>query len=277
MPTPSQYANDVRDAAGYITGKSATKTGEYYRHIYSQDDVNTGVPVVGVELDSAYIANPTSPVPIQGLTDAQILDIVLSDKAIDQDRINTLSTDVPNTQEGARAERPLEQVAIIQDGGGLPLGGIIVFGLLLAIIWFVYSVVRVWQNNQAQKMIMRNRNASITEPVTTTKKPTEENDPITLLEPVMVNQEASTDWRTKIELSDKKLKDLLTSKGISGDSVSDQLKAVGAGTFASVDLAWEAHQAAKKLLKAHNTEIDKQAIKRTLQLFKQVFAEHDVI
>ncbi len=157
---------------------------------------------------------------------------------------------------------------VVRNDGGLPIASIIIFTILMGLMAFVYFIIRMWQNNQVQKSIMNKISNSNTD--------TNEM-PIDIPQPIVNIKETKEDWRSSIESADNKLKELLNNKGIIGDTVSDKLKAVGSGEFASVDIAWEAHQSAKKLLAMHDDSVQEYSINRVLQLFKQVFAEHDVI
>ena len=270
MPTPEQYVNDIRDIGEGISGRTAPQTGVYYSQIYSQDDPNTGVPTLGVLLNKDNALTPktnvlevTTPLPINNLTDNQMLEIIRNGGQISQLHTGSEVKEIETVQN-------ISSDPVVHDGGGIPLMGTVVFIILVTLVGFVYFIIRLWQNNQARRSVL----ISINKKDSNTQVPNTEIRTQAILETV-VNTEAN--WRKEVEFADNKLKELLNQKGIVGDSISDKLKSVGPGQFNTIDIAWEAHQSAKKLLTAHDNEVSDKSIKRVLQLFKQVFAEHRVI
>ncbi len=269
MPTPKEYVANIKDTAVLLSGSTAPTTGQYYSHIYSQDDPGTGVPTLGVELyndqqQKGEFGKPVDlPLQLNNLTDAQILEMLQNGETVGQ--VTPTEVVIMEGRANAQANTTLEA-----QQNQSPIMGIFILVLLLLIVSFVYFIIRIWQDHKAQTKIM----------TSIQKKPTLPSTPITKEEsqPQSVTQANTSDlqWRTKIERAEAKLQDLLSSKGIPGETISDKLKVVKPGQFALADLAWEAQQGAKTLLTAHDSDASEQSIKRTLQLFKQVFAEHGV-
>ncbi len=283
MPTASNYTDSLQKSVSAITGKNAPKTGEYYEQIYSGIDSNTGVPIVGVNLK---IQRDSGPTPIDGLRDAEILNIVINNN---QKESSAPTPTITKTQ--------LQQIGSSQtdtnliDGGGLPLGGMIIFILLLGLVWLIYSIIRIWQNTQDQKAIMQ-ATATGAKPIietpltpvsgfltdlpnnTSTQK--KKKLDIKTIEANLLNEDIELQ-RKALSTLDEELNKLLTSKNIKGDTLSDKLRVISAGEFALIDLAWEAHQITKNLLTMHDEQLITQDFSRVLKLFKQVFAEHNVI
>jgi hypothetical protein len=283
MPSPTNYVDSVRDTASLVTGRSAPETGEYYSHVYSGKDIDTGVPVVGVDL---HIERDTQPMPLSSVRDAASLDIVLNGQPQAIPATNAVTTHIQSTSTPNGSQQN-----IISDGGALPLGGLIVLVLLTGLAWLVYTIIRIWQNNQAHRALVR---ASVTNSKPIVEHPAEPVVPIVnpVVQPATPSitttfniNSIETDlagdsvegWRSALSTLDAELLKLLDSKGIEGETISDKLKAVSAGEFASVDIAWEAHQTAKNLLAMHDDQLKTQDLTRCLKLFKQVFAEHGVI
>ena len=290
MPTPTTYINTLKDAAVSISGATAPTTGQYYNHIYSQNDPATGVPTLGVTLynevagESQPAKNTNSaPVQLNNLTDMQILEMVQSGQQVGQNQpTRNIQTRPQQGSAGVTAAALStngDAIAAEQaEASAVPLGGIFTLILLLIFVGFVYFLIRIWQDHQAQKLVMTriktktpvNKEGIVakTELATTTEQIKEEE--------IQDSQILITPWRTELESVTKKLESLLEKKGVMGETVADKLKAIKPGQFALADLAWEAQQGAKTLLTAHDTDVSEPEIKRTLQLFKQVFAEHQV-
>jgi len=284
MPTPTTYIETIKDAAAGFNGATAPSTGQYYSQIYSQNDPNTGVPTLGVTLYNGKVGEnqPTkntnsAPVQLNNLTDMQILEMVQSGKQVGQNQPTRNTESV-----AATIEQP--------EASTLPLGGIFILVLLLFFVGFVYFLIRIWQDYQAQKLVMtkiKNKstvtqdadNIKIEEKPVNLIQKEKEKETTVKVEPIQNTEviEEKENWRIELEQANTKLTSLLNSKNIAGETASDKLKAIKPGQFALADMAWEAQQGAKKLLTAHKSEVDKQAIKRVLQLFKQVFAEHKSI
>ena len=271
MPTPREYVENIKDTAALLGGSTAPATGQYYSHIYSQNDPNTGVPTLGVELyndqqQRGEFGEQPGDLPIQlnNLTDTQILEIVQNGETVRQ----VTPTEIVMTEEKANAQA---NTALEAQQSQAPIMGLFILVLLLLLVGFVYFIIRIWQDHKAQTKVMTSIQKKPTLPPTPTTKEK--------AQPQSVTQAHTTDlsWRTKIERAEAKLQDLLTSKDIPGETISDKLKAVKPGQFALADLAWEAQKGAKTLLTAHDSDASEQSIKRTLQLFKQVFAEHGVV
>ncbi len=284
MPTPSNYTNSLQESVSAITGKNAPKTGEYYEQIYSGIDSNTGAPVVGVNLKTQRNSGPT---PLDGLRDAEILNIVLNNN---QKESSVSPTPITTTTQLQQIDNDQTNTSTV-DGGGLPLGGIIIFILLLGLVWLIYSIIRIWQNTQAQKAIMQATTTGVkpivevpSTPISTSLTDSSNNTPIQkknkldikTIETNLLNENIELQ-RKALNILDEELNKLLTSKNIEGDTLSDKLRVISAGEFALIDLAWEAHQITKNLLAMHDEQLITQDLSRVLKLFKQVFAEHDVI
>ncbi len=290
MPISTEYVENMREIGAVFGTDTAPQTGQYYSHIYSQSDPNTGVPTLGVELRE--INNQTNPLPINNLTDAQILEMVQSGRQVIQDtttdtfdvrQTNQQQYTQVNTNQYQGAQPTSDNVTNTEEGTSAPLGGIFILILLLTLVGFAYFIIRMWQDHQAQKLVMTSikKKPVIANTLESEKTIPETNTistPLTSSETIPSTEFADVgNWRTDIEQANNKLMKVLGAKGIEGETVSDKLKAVKPGQFALADMAWEAQQAAKTLLTAHESDISEQSIKRTLQLFKQVFAEHNVI
>jgi hypothetical protein len=273
MPLTSQYVDSVESSVSAITGRNAPKTGEYYQQIYSGKDTDTGVPVIGVEL---HTTRDNSPLRLNDIRDAEVLDIVLN-----------------NSQRNTTSQTSSQQMTpnnTTTDGGGLPLFGTIVFILLIGLVWLVYTIIRIWQNNQAQKVIIR-ASATNNTPIVESPTPTPiiktdiNNSTNDTIKPKMdigaITSDLQSDdldkWRSALTKLDAELHKLLIAKGVQGETLSDMLKVVSAGEFKSIDIAWEAHQSTQRLLSMHDEQLETQDLTRVLRLFKQVFADHDLI
>ena len=281
MSLTSTYTDSLRDTVSTVstvTGINAPKTGEYYQEIYSGRDIDTGVPVVGVDLHTTRDAGP---IRLNDLRDAESLDIILNNTQTQQQGQQSNSLTVQ--QQTPQTAQP----SIISGGGGLPLFGIIILILLFGAVWLIYTIIRIWQNNQAQRALVlasATNSKPIVEPpmapipVATAALSVPQND---ILDIATLEQDLMSDTiedrRNAIKALDTELNKLLTAKDIKGETISDKLKTVSAGQFKSIDIAWEAHQTAKTLLMLHDDELKAQDLSRLLKLFKQVFADHGVI
>ncbi len=287
MSLTSTYTDSFRDTAttvSTVTGINAPKTGEYYQEIYSGRDVDTGVPVVGVDLRTT---RDTGPIRLNDLRDAESLNIILNNTNTKQDS-KTTNQQNPTLLTISQSAPQTPQTSVISGGGGLPLFGIIILMLLFGVMWLVYTIIRIWQNNQAQRALIlasATNSRPIVEPpmapipmATTTTPNASQEDAlnITALEQDLIS-DIIEDRRNAIKALDTQLNKLLTAKDIKGETISDKLKTVSAGQFKSIDIAWEAHQTAKTLLMLHDDELKAQDLSRLLKLFKQVFADHGVI
>ncbi len=253
----SNYIESIGDITTAVAGNSAPNTGQYYSYIYSQKDSLTGVPTMEVQLHNNNSDTlPQIPQSLNNLSNTQVLEVVRNDT-----QIHLGSAEPPNQFTVQNNEDALS------GGGGLSLASIIMLTILMGLVAFIYFIIRIWQNNQIQRSIMSK--------ISTID--TDDKVAVTNTEPVISTTRVEQDWRRSIELEDDKLKELLNRKGIIGDSISDKLKTVNSGEFASIDIAWEAHQSAKKLLSLHDDDVQEYSIKRVLQLFKQVFAQNDVV
>jgi len=166
MPTPTTYIESLKDAAASFDGVTAPSTGQYYSHVYSQDDPATGVPTLGVTLyesdtrESQSSNNTIStPVQLNNLTDMQILEMVQSGQQVGQTRparnmqVIPQQSGIPATtatihNEGIAAATEQSETST------LPFGGIFILVLLLFFVGFVYFLIRIWQDHQAQKLVM---------------------------------------------------------------------------------------------------------------------------
>jgi hypothetical protein len=265
MTPVDEYIDSVKDLGSVITGKSAPHTGYYYTQIYGGDALESGTPTLNVTLEGDSVSQQTIPVtssvPINGLTDEQILEIIKSGQQITTDTQLPTGTTNTNTQ-------VVPQATAQETTDSLPIGSIFLLILLLAAVGFVYAIVRIWQDHQMQKVVLNN----IKHP-----EDTPPQQSVGIVPPVVSSQASTSQWRADIEAADNKLKALLAEKGVAGETVADQLKVVGAGQFTSLDIAWEAHQSAEKLLAMHDLQTHDPAVQRTLRLFNQVFADHGVI
>ncbi len=247
----------MQNISAYIPGLPATKTGEYYSQVYSEIDSNTGVPVLGVELQDG-----------KNLKDIQVLDLELLELKEQPLELNTINLD--NTDNPATTAE--------ESYSGF---GIFILVILMFIIAFVYFIVRLWQDHQIQKdaiKVMHNDALGTKSAEETVSEPTIalSDNSFSPIEALAVSDSA-VDRRQALELADKMLRGLLDASNIAGDTISDKLKIVSAGEFASIDIAWEAHQSARQLLTAQDSDITIDKVHRVISLYKQVFAEHGII
>lgn len=258
MPVLTDTAHSISGAGTALIGRTAPRTGYYYREIYQGIDSTTGVPVLELQLVPTENAVPTREITIGGS-----------------------SYTVPTQAQGTTTYTDYIEVTPSQDTavatttsastGGFPWGGLVVLLLLGAAAWFIYFLIRMWQDHQAQIAVMRaGQSAELpVEPILDSESVVPAPAPII----------ARTDggWRAELKRMDAQLNNLLETAGVSGDTMEDKLKNVSAGQFASVDIAWEAHQSAKALLGAPDSEVTEDAVTRVQNLYKQVFADHGVV
>ena len=84
-----------------------------------------------------------------------------------------------------------------------------------------------------------------------------------------------SDWRRAILEADILLQALLTDRGYTGDTLSEQLKRA---QFTTIDLAWEAHRMRNAI--AHLGEafpLTERDVRATVDLYRRVFEEFDYI
>ncbi len=89
-----------------------------------------------------------------------------------------------------------------------------------------------------------------------------------------INSFSEGDWRLAVIEADIILSDMLTKMGFEGDGVAEKLKKADKDSFATLDLAWEAHKIRNRI--THDGpafHISHDEAKRVVGLFKQVFDE----
>ncbi len=286
MPKPTEYIYNVTDTIKEVSGNTAPATGYYYSQIYSSNDA-TAVPTLNVTISESAQQMPVS---ITNLTDMQILEMIQSGQTVRYENArnesptriteyDTRAQDITKTQFQERKSEYVQGNEVL-DNTEVPVVGIFMLLLLLCFVGFVYFIIRVWQDHQAQKRVMSriNKKESNIHDVTT-EQHTKSNTTDDISNIIVDNkQQTNTEsWRMQMEQAEQKLLKLLEDKHIPGDSISEKLKSLKSGQFALADIAWEAQNSAKRLLSAHDSEVTDSDIKRTLQLFKQVFVEHGVV
>ncbi len=266
MATQNSYIESVQDTSEFILNNSAPNTGQYYSHIYSGRDPSTGVPTMEVRLLQK------KPIPIKEINNTQTLEVVKISN-FNKDNKKSYDTNIITNDD---ATTPANS-DIVFDGGGTTLAGSLILALLIGLATFVYFIIRMWQNNQVHRMVISKIESveskdAFKDTPTTDSSLKESVNKITT--PIITKE---INWRDTLLSADKKLDELLTSKGLMGDSISDKLKTVHAGQFKAIDVAWEAHKGTEQLLKMHDGKVSKNSVKRILKLYKQVFAEHGLV
>jgi hypothetical protein len=90
----------------------------------------------------------------------------------------------------------------------------------------------------------------------------------------LVGSPNESDWRIAIIEADTMLDELLADRGYSGATLAEKLKEVDAGTFYSLQNAWDAHNMRNKI--AHEGSdfyLSEVEAVRTIKMFQNVFEE----
>lgn len=81
-------------------------------------------------------------------------------------------------------------------------------------------------------------------------------------------------WRLAILEADIMLNELLDTLGYRGETMADKMKTADRATFATIDLAWEAHKVRNRI--AHSGvahELNAREVRRIISLYERVFRE----
>jgi hypothetical protein len=83
-------------------------------------------------------------------------------------------------------------------------------------------------------------------------------------------------WRVAILEADIMLKDLLDTLGYRGETIADQLRQANRASFATIDMAWEAHRARNRIAhEAGGGGLTQAEARRIISLYAHVFQEFD--
>ena len=143
--------------------------------------------------------------------------------------------------------------------------------LLLAIL-VVYCIIRIEQIRKHERM----RFESAAHPIAA------RDVSRTQLRWNRIVEEAGSDneqnWRLAILEADIMLNELLDSLGYKGETMADKMRQVERGDFNTIDLAWEAHRVRNQI--AHEGSdfvLTQREARRVIELFRQVFQEHNMV
>lgn len=237
MTVITDTVHSIGEIGSAISGRAAPLTGDYYRYIYGESD-------------------PTEPIPTQELV------LVPTEQAKTQEEILLTTNNLDRVDTHNSASQASNSTS------SLPLFGLFILVVLGMLVWLAYFIIRTWQDHQARLTVLQaKQNPHGPVPIgsnkTNTQQPAEEKQKTT-----------QVSWRGTLEEQHHKLKDLLTRKGVPGDSIDTQLKNVSAGQFAAADLAWEAHLTTEHLLAQQDEAATPEAITRAHGLYEQVFSRH---
>ena len=93
-----------------------------------------------------------------------------------------------------------------------------------------------------------------------------------------MNSNNPNDWKFAIIEADIMLEDLLDDLGLVGETMAEKLKNVSAGTFRTIEQAWEAHKVRNTI--AHEGGeyvISEREARRVIDLYRVIFEEFKVI
>ncbi len=142
------------------------------------------------------------------------------------------------------------------------------FVSLLLGAFVAYCVIRIFQVRKME----RARFAALQHPVAA------HDVPKTQLRWARVLEQAHSDndqsWRLAILEADIMLNELLDTLGYRGETMADKMKTADRATFATIDLAWEAHKVRNRI--AHSGvahELNSREVRRIISLYERVFRE----
>ncbi len=93
----------------------------------------------------------------------------------------------------------------------------------------------------------------------------------------LVDSQNQNDWVRAIMEADIMLEEVLDKAGYHGEGIGEKLKNVERGDMENLDSAWEAHKIRNALSHEANYVLNQHEAKRTIEMFRKVFAEYYVI
>jgi len=82
-----------------------------------------------------------------------------------------------------------------------------------------------------------------------------------------------SDWKLAIIEADSILDQLIQALGYKGDTMGDRMKNIRPGQFPYLDEAWRVHKVRNFLAHDPNYELSRQAVLRTIDIYKKIFRE----
>ncbi len=191
-----------------------------------------------------------------------------------------------NVQRGTALETAAQAQTNAPEEWDVRMPDITVFSTALSlalIIWSVYSIVRIMQIRSVEAQKIQNAPPSVASASVMPKRADAKADATaqqTRWESVQRHVASSNenDWRQAIIEADIMLEDLVNSLGYAGEGLGEKLKQVERADFNTIDMAWEAHKIRNRI--AHDGSehpLDQREAKRIVNLFRQVFEEHQYI
>lgn len=92
-----------------------------------------------------------------------------------------------------------------------------------------------------------------------------------------LNSVNESDWKLAIIEADKIIDNLLTEKGLKGESIAEKLALIDKKELQNIDLLWEAHKIRNRIVHQTGFKLEYQEAKRAISYYQEALKELKIL